>query len=49
LNLKISDIEIKLNAESNSLSEESAKIFFNLSPAIIDIAINEGIINKSGS
>ena len=35
------DIEIKLNNESNSLSEESAKIFFNLSPAIIDIAINE--------
>ena len=34
------DIEIKFS-ESNSLSEESAKVFFNLSPAIIDIAINE--------
>lgn len=34
------EIEIKFN-ESNSLSEESSKIFFNLSPAIIDIAINE--------
>ena len=34
------DIEIKFT-ESNSLSEESVKIFYNLTPAIIDIAINE--------
>ena len=34
------DIEIKFT-EAGELSEESRKLFYNLSPAIIDIAINE--------
>ena len=34
------DIEIKLE-ESGSLTEESREVFFKLTPAIIDIAINE--------
>ena len=34
------DIEIKF-ADSGSLSEESTKIFYSLTPAIIDVAINE--------
>lgn len=34
------DIEIKFT-DSGSLSEESTKIFYSLTPAVIDIAINE--------
>ena len=34
------DLELKFT-DSNSLSEESAKLFYSLSPAIIDVAINE--------
>ena len=34
------DIEIKFT-EANALSEESVKVFYSLTPAIIDIAINE--------
>lgn len=34
------DIELKFT-DTNSLTEESVKQFYNLSPAIIDIAINE--------
>lgn len=35
------EIKLKLDESTNSLSEESKKVFFNLTPAIIDIAINE--------
>ena len=34
------DIEIKFN-ESGDLSNESTKIFYSLTPAVIDVAINE--------